>query len=69
MLLLYVYFVDETQYIHLIPYPLLDGTNAHTLPKDIWNWRATDEENVEEYLPPLRIYGEKMRKRKLTDKN
>ena len=63
MLLFYVYFVDETQYIHLIPYPLLDGTNAHTLPKDIWNWRATDEENVEEYLPPLRIYGEKMRKR------
>ena len=41
--------LDETQYIHLITYPLLDGTNAHTLPKDIWDWRAKDEENMDEY--------------------
>ena len=26
-------YLDETQYIHLIPYPLLDGTSDHTLPK------------------------------------
>ena len=41
--------LDETQYIHLITYPLLDGTNAHTLLKDIWDWRAKDEENMDEY--------------------
>ena len=37
--------------------------------KDLWNWRATDEESQEEYLPPLKIYGEKRRKRKNPGKN
>ena len=28
-------FLDETQYMQLIPYPLLDGTRDYTLPKGI----------------------------------
>ena len=57
-------YLCETQYIHLIPYPMLDGTGTYTLPLDIWEKRALDDDFNDEDLDAFVVYGEKKRKRR-----
>ena len=57
-------YLCATQWFHLIPQPMLDGTGEHTLPLDIWEKRALDDDFNDEDLDAFVVYGEKKRKRR-----
>lgn len=59
-------YLDEEHLMRLINLPMLDGTGRDTIKNDIWNERAAE---MDDDLPPLKIYGGKKRKRSRNKSN